>query len=474
MPVKQLMVIHPFLFGIFSILFLFAYNIDEVPASDLLLPILIVIALTLILLLSSRLITKNYSKSAIITSYFLILFFSYGYIEPLILSLGLGRFVGNHTMALSLVLWALIFSVGAFLVIKSGRNFLIFTKFLNIMAITLVAISLVNIGIYEVANNLGHGETNKGSNSLIFEKSDNMPDIYYIILDSYTRQDTLEELYNYDNSQFTDYLTSKGFYVATKSCSNYGTTLYSLPSSLNMKYLTTQEKNNATVRREMIFNSEVSQFLKSKGYNYIFIVSSVYLEKGASKYADAYVPARGIFGDTILTISDFTTSLIGMTPLQPFLLHYYYGSATTRKSVLYAFDKLADMPNISGPKFIFAHILPPHPPNIFDRDGNPATQETSGYIDQLIFVNKKVEALVNEILIKSDVAPIIILQGDTGAMGAPKGYHYHILNAYYLPGKDNRVLYETITPVNSFRIILNLYFDTGYELLEDISPASIP
>jgi hypothetical protein len=42
-----------------------------------------------------------------------------------------------------------------------------------------------------------------------------------------------------------------------------------------------------------------------------------------------------------------------------------------------------------------------------------------------------------------------------------------ILNAYYLPGVDNDVLYDEISPVNTFRLILNEYFDAGLELLPD-------
>ena len=42
-----------------------------------------------------------------------------------------------------------------------------------------------------------------------------------------------------------------------------------------------------------------------------------------------------------------------------------------------------------------------------------------------------------------------------------------ILNAYYLPGADTRVLYPTISPVNSFRVVLNTYFDTNLPLLPD-------
>ena len=70
--------------------------------------------------------------------------------------------------------------------------------------------------------------------------------------------------------------------------------------------------------------------------------------------------------------------------------------------------------------------------------------------------------MIDEILSKSDVAPIIILQGD-------HGNEHKILNAYYFPREDYDLLYETISPINSFRIVFNLYFDADYELLEDES-----
>ncbi|GAI50318.1 unnamed protein product, partial [marine sediment metagenome] len=42
-------------------------------------------------------------------------------------------------------------------------------------------------------------------------------------------------------------------------------------------------------------------------------------------------------------------------------------------------------------------------------------------------------------------------------------------NAYFLPNDGSHLLYESITPVNSFRIVFNLYFDTNYDLLKDES-----
>ena len=42
-----------------------------------------------------------------------------------------------------------------------------------------------------------------------------------------------------------------------------------------------------------------------------------------------------------------------------------------------------------------------------------------------------------------------------------------ILNAYYFPGRNYQGLYPEITPVNSFRVVLNTFFGAGLELLPD-------
>src|SRR5215211_254514 len=63
------------------------------------------------------------------------------------------------------------------------------------------------------------------------------PDIYYIILDGYGRQDVLEEVYGYRNEEFLSYLRSRGFFVADEAHSNYIQTPLSLSSSLNFDYI---------------------------------------------------------------------------------------------------------------------------------------------------------------------------------------------------------------------------------------------
>ena len=149
---------------------------------------------------------------------------------------------------------------------------------------------------------------------------------------------------------------------------------------------------------------------------------------------------------------------------------------------------------MEGPKFVFTHIMAPHPPFVLDAAGNAIEPDrpynigdatsfngtpdeyASGYIGEVRFLNQRLMNVIDLILAQSKQPPIIIIQGDHGP-----GKHislvelnntclkerYSILNAYYFPDGDYRHLYPSITPVNSFRVVLNQYFDSGLELLED-------
>ena len=43
------------------------------------------------------------------------------------------------------------------------------------------------------------------------------------------------------------------------------------------------------------------------------------------------------------------------------------------------------------------------------------------------------------------------------------------MNAYHLPDGGNALLYPSITPINTFRVIFNHYLGADFELLEDSS-----
>lgn len=62
------------------------------------------------------------------------------------------------------------------------------------------------------------------------------PNIYWIVLDGYPRQDVLREGFGFDNSDFIQLLTSFGFTVLDQSRSNFPATVNSISSTLNMDY----------------------------------------------------------------------------------------------------------------------------------------------------------------------------------------------------------------------------------------------
>jgi len=156
------------------------------------------------------------------------------------------------------------------------------------------------------------------------------------------------------------------------------------------------------------------------------------------------------------------------------------------------FDRLSEIPLIDEPTFTLAHIICPHPPYIFAPDGGKLStvrrvlakaDPRDLYRDQVLFVNSKLRTAVEQILSLSKTPPIIIIQGDHGAAYTRSSIPYThifpddaylkeqmcILNAYYFPGVESSGIYDSITPVNSFRIMLNKYFNAGMPMLEDSS-----
>ena len=153
-------------------------------------------------------------------------------------------------------------------------------------------------------------------------------------------------------------------------------------------------------------------------------------------------------------------------------------------------DRLSEIANRQSPKFIFGHVKVPVADYLFGPNGENVVHEVSkkAYLGQVIFTNKKIMTMVDKILEQSDSQPIIILQSDHGPgfpYVAPVGSSNVVmppdddiefkrnrmrnLSAYLLPGKDNKMVYQTISNVNTFRVIFNLYFNAGYKLLEDKS-----
>lgn len=328
----------------------------------------------------------------------------------------------------------------------------------------------------------------------------NTPNIYYFILDGYGGRQVLDEHYRLDNSQFLSFLEDQGFWVSESSRSNYLRTLLSLPSSLNLEYLDEfieiNELEETTDERPAIFmmrNSLVKAYLTNFGYDTVGISSGFtgWNMSGAESYIDQKRAGTNEFQSIVNSHTPVFHVARELAVMDPFAKHRELHNST-----------LETVPQIpaqypDSPIFTFIHMMCPHPPFVFKEDGSPAqpseplfhlgdgdylvgvsmdTMEYQvGYANQLLHLNTLMTKAITD-LRAADPEAIIIIQGDHGP-----GSHYvssdimqnnmversSILNAIYLPGPGREDLYDTISPVNTFRVIFNNYFGDDQELLPD-------
>ena len=504
----------PLLFALYSVAFLAAHNINEVDFRDAGRAFVVIAFAVPVMVLLIWFIVRDGYRSALIAFMVVVLFFSYGHMRELMKSFALtAPILGRHRY-LS-VLFASIIILWSWFVLKRIDSTQTWAR-----RISLVGVIALILPIFTIVSSFlpGEWETLQADPLERDETvitSEEMPDVYYIILDGYGRKDVLEELYNFDNSEFLMSLQERGFYVAEESSSNYNTTRLSLASSLNLNYLQAiieleDIDLNPRTAEGMIWDNTVRRYLHQFGFKTVAFEtgrpwSSVdnadyYLEARGDQKVNALLPRTTLLNlfEAMLIKSTFFSLLIDSTKLMGAFEKAQSAIANEehRIRIVYSMQKIQAIPHWQGNYYVFLHLLSPHPPFIFgasgeridhDRpftygDGNNFMEIGSredyieGYIEQLQYINKLALNAVDNILAESSTPPIIILQGDHG----PGAYldwksmadsnlteRHAILNAYYLPGKGTDDLYPSITPVNSFRLIFNAYFEGEYEMLED-------
>ncbi len=501
-------VIQPFLFVLTPLLNFLNINIFVLEADQVIGPSVLIVITVILFLLLFKFLTKDRNRAACLTSIFVIFIFYYGQMYRLAQDKNLLGGSLESRLGLTLVWTSFFLLVFVFLYRSKTGTIRLFSTYFLIVSIILFSFPfIVFLSLFPKRINdplrdwkppgiQTFGEYFEVPNRQVEQYTEH-PDIYYIILDGYARQDVLNELYDFNNSEFLDFLLEQGFYVAEDSNSNYNQTALSLASSLNFEYLTQLSEigKNSAIRSplgEMIQHSKTRSILEQYGYKTIaFDTASKYSRIiDADLFIDRFIGLTD-FEQTILTSSFCVVFENTLNDRIPFLTY-----ATHQTRIKHNLEYLAKISDISGQKFIFFHIVMPHPPFIFDSQGNetdpdyafrfddgdsyPESQEDyiSGYREQLIYTNHRISELVKIILSKSKVPPVIIIQGDHG----PGAYlvwdsvektdlkeRFGILNAYYFPGNNNEELYSSISPVNTFRVVFNQYFNANFPLLEDKS-----
>lgn len=499
---------HVFGFSVYPILFLYIRNRHQIDFSEALVASFVSMIIAFCLLLFFNMFLKHFAKAGLAVSYFFFYFFSYG---PAFESLHLQGFVSRANHFWPALLWSLLCLYCLYKIIKTKSFIKEITLFFNVTALTFCLISAIHlVKILFPERAFSSGPTAKTSTKL--PKMDHLddylgqamklqakkplPDIYYFILDGYARQDILKDMYGYDNSSFIDFLKSKGFFVADKSCSNYCQTCLSLPSSLNSVYLDELSKcstNSYSYTRELISNSAISKILRFHGYEIVTMQShSSLYDLGGS--ADRYIRSTKVS-------NAFFVLLVKTTILSAIDSPWLSVNRTLKKSLCQMIeDSFPIPPKImlgNKPVFFFAHIHCPHPPFFFGPGGerkdvaDPTSSDGAlrmnmtpeeyrkGYVDQIQYANLKTKKLIEDLLsLPQNRQRIIILQSDHGPGSelvwedAAKTNHRErmsILNSIYSSDGQIAGLRADVSPVNTFRLILNHIFNSDIEILSDRS-----
>ena len=493
---RKTLVIHPFLLSLYPLVSLISINIDQIQLNDVLRSFGWVLAAAAFLCLLGFLLVRKWGKAGLMCTLILVLFFSWGHIFRLIEGKQIwGVLLGRADLLLAM--WSSIWIIGTWWIIRKMTSVRAegVTKFLNIVSIIALVfpvIQILNFALQSARVSDAASQDAFTPIALPVVGEQELPDIYYIVVDGYGREDVLQELYGYDNSEFIGLLSDRGFYVAEKSHSNYGQTTLSLSSSMNFDYindLAEELKGGSTSRGplvQIIKHSRLRDVLTQSGYQIVALASGYNVTEFVD--ADVYLNEGNPLNNFETMWLTNSAAAVVMDVVHPI----WY-----RNRLLTNLDILAQMPDIESPKYVFAHILLPHPPFVFGPDGEPippksfregnyydgTTQEyIEGYRGQITFLNKKLVAAIDGIIANSERKPIIILQGDHGP-GAYLNWDFmeencfkermSILNAYYMPESAIDETYASITPVNSFRIVLDYLFQTELGIIEDRSYFSL-
>jgi len=488
--------------GLYIVVALAANNIDQISIDDPLRSLFIVLFIAVLVWAVYYLTFRNLRLSALLCTLTLFLIFSYGHVYQLLEGQELWELdIGRHRYIAPI--WLLIYLGGVWLILRLKGHLEIITKYLNIFFLIVIIFPIANIANY----NIQQAKTDERQSNILddelFENvqkpdTENLPDIYYIVLDEYTRGDLLKNVYDHNNEPFFEELEDMGFYVARCSQSNYPRTRLSMGSSLNLNYvenlgfeLDVDEKDMSWLG-VLIEHSRTRKILEELGYSFIAFETGV-------PWAD--LTSADIFLESPEAFDSSANELSGLNEFEHLLLESTIAKLISdgvtvlpwssekgldainqehRERILYVLDELERIPNLPSPKFVHVHLLSPHFPVVFGPNGeNVPTQPKSyqaqldGYRDQVEYLNSRLIPILEKIVNESDPSPIIILQGDHGPrrISSPprEEVRLKVLNALLLPEDARGNTYSTITPVNTFRVVFNSILGSDLPLLEDVS-----
>ena len=353
------------------------------------------------------------------------------------------------------------------------------TGVLNVLTGIMLILAIVRVilvgGLQSAARADGHGEP-----------TGREPDIMFVMLDGYARADTLAE-FGLDNGSFLAALEHRGFDVAERARSNYVKTWLTLASMLDARHIKDMSglpSSDAPLASQLralntVFNEARSwDVLRSRGYD-IIATDSAFPDL-ALYTADRTVGSWPLNAFEMGLIRD--SGLAEIFRLVPGLAPEQHRARTRGQLTAAGRALLED--GKDGPTFVWAHVMSPHPPFVFDADGGPTdltacypascgffavtpsqlglsdAEYRAAFASQTAYLNELVLTTIDEVLRGASSPPVIVIMSDHGTRYSEDdpAESFHSFLAVLTPGRA-RMFSEDAATVMVMATILNSYLD---------------
>ncbi len=254
--------------GLFPLMALWSSNLGQIAPTEALPSLLLTVAFVAVVFHVCFATVRSAIQAALLASVTFVFVFSFGHLYNLI---GEKSLLGVSLGVIKLlVVTALLYSAVIMLLIK-------FRPRLNLSVLLLPTGALFLYNAFAIgAHTIRSVQPNRQETPASIAVSEKaLPDIYYIILDAYAREDVLRSVIGYDNSTFLEALQKRGFYLPECSFSNYDGTIHAVTSVLNSNYMEAlgvarNEQNGfESPDLNLIHDSWASQTFRAYGYKFV-------------------------------------------------------------------------------------------------------------------------------------------------------------------------------------------------------------
>lgn len=313
--------------------------------------------------------------------------------------------------------------------------------------------------------------------------------VYYLVLDEYGGKHNLEYYYDFDNAEFLSNMENLGFSNSNDTFNYEGIyTKEILPNILNLEYVAHPGDSDGD-NEKYLKNPMMYRFFEEMGYKINVINHQNFVDASSDDCNEIFSSKSKNVKTNPFGIERYIIENSFIKSLQKFAPKIDTGYSGYRDEVNKAFDMFAHGYEYTDgqPTFTFAYLMTPHRPFVFDENGDAIDYRVardwtkkSVYINQLKYINKKVEEAVSNI-IENDPNAVIVVQSDHGAryayfcMNDYSKSEYNaevetekmqsVLNCVYW-GKAEKQDINGLSCLNTWRTVLNELYGTDFEMID--------